>query len=58
VTGTLGTTVRYQIGRIVSLQLRVQDRLYRVRFGGPNPAGQPPLHISFGLALPFVELAP
>jgi hypothetical protein len=58
VSGILGTTVRCQIGRIVSLQLRVQDRLYRVRFGGPNPASRPPLQISFGLGLPIVESAP
>ena len=58
VSGILGTTVRYQMGRIVSLQLRVQDRLYRVRFGRPSPGGRPPLQISFGLGLPIVESAP
>jgi hypothetical protein len=58
VSGILGTTVRYQIGRIVSLQLRVQDRLYRVHFGGPSAGSRPPLHISFGLGLPIVESAP
>lgn len=58
VSGILGTTVRYQIGRIVTLQLRVQDRLYRVRFGSPNAGSRPPLQISFGLGLPFVESAP
>jgi hypothetical protein len=58
VSGILGTTVRYQVGRIVSLQLRVQDRFYRVHFGGPNAGSRPPVQISFGLALPFVELAP
>jgi hypothetical protein len=59
VSGILGTTVRYQIGRIVILHLRVQERLYRVRFGGRNPGSStPPLQISFGLSLPFVESAP
>jgi hypothetical protein len=59
VSGVLGTTVRCQVGRIVSLRLRVQDRLYRVRFGGRNPgSSRPPLQISFGLSLPFVESAP
>jgi hypothetical protein len=58
VSGILGTTVRYKIGRIVSLQLRVQDRLYRVRFGGPSGGTPPPLRISFGLGLPIVESAP
>jgi hypothetical protein len=58
VTGILGTTVRYHIGRLVSLQLRVQDRLYRVRLGGPNPGNRQPLQISFGLGLPIVESLP
>jgi hypothetical protein len=59
VTGILGTAVRYRIGRMVSLHLRIQDRLYRVRFGGGDPgSSKPPLRISFGLGLPFVESAP
>jgi hypothetical protein len=59
VTGILGTTVRYQIGRIASLHLRVQDRLYRVRFGDRDPgSSRPPLQISFGLGLLFLESAP
>jgi hypothetical protein len=58
VSGILATTVRYQIGRSVSLHLRVQDRLYRVRFGGGNPgSARSPLRISFGVGLPFVESA-
>lgn len=56
VTGILGTAVRYQIGQIVSLLLRVQERLYRVRFGGRDPgSSRSPLQISFGLGLPFLE---
>lgn len=59
VTGILGTTVRYQIGRIASLHLRVQGRLYRVRVGSQATGGpRPPLQISFGLGLPLVESAP
>jgi hypothetical protein len=59
VTGTLGTTVRYQIGRIVSLHLRVQGRLYQVRVGSQATGGpRPPLQISFGLGLPLVESVP
>jgi hypothetical protein len=58
VTGILGTAVRYQIGQIVSLHLRVQERLYRVRFGQQQPvSSRPPLQISFGLGLPFLETA-
>jgi hypothetical protein len=58
VSGILGTTVRYQIGQIVSLHLRIQDRLYRVRFGQQEPvSSRPPLQISFGLGFPFLESA-
>ncbi len=58
VSGILGTAVRYQIGQIVSLHLRVQERLYRVRFGQQEPVrSKPPLQISFGLGLPFLEAA-
>jgi hypothetical protein len=53
-SGIVGSTVRYQIGRVVGLRLRIQDRLYRVRFGSRG-AGRPssPLRLSFGLDLPF-----
>jgi hypothetical protein len=58
VSGILGTAVRYQIGQIVSLHLRLQERLYRVRFGQHEPIrSRPPLQISFGLGLPFLESA-
>jgi hypothetical protein len=58
-TGIVGTTIRYQVGRIVSLQMRVQERLYRIHFGDVANAGSSkrPLQISFGLGLPFVESA-
>jgi len=59
VSGIFGTTLRYQVARIASLHLRVQERLYRVRFGGLDPgSSKSPLQISFGLGLPFVESAP
>jgi hypothetical protein len=59
VSGILGTTMRYQLGRIVSLKLRVQNRLYRVRLAGRDPgSSRQPLRISFGVNFPFVESAP
>jgi hypothetical protein len=59
VSGILGTTIRCQIGRLGTLKLRIQDRLYRVRFGGGDPgSSRPPLQVFFGLDLPFVESAP
>jgi hypothetical protein len=59
VSAVLGTIVRYQIGRIVSLQLRVQERLYRARFGGGEPGkSRRPLQVSLGLGFPFLDLTP
>jgi hypothetical protein len=59
VSGILGTTAHYKIGRIARVQLRIQDRLYRVRFGGGGPlSSKPPLQISLGLGLLFLESAP
>jgi hypothetical protein len=56
VTGIVGTTMRYQIRQIVSLQLRVEERLYRVRFGGTDSgSSRSPLQISLGLGLPFLD---
>jgi hypothetical protein len=53
---TLGTTLRCQIGRIVSLRMSIQERLYRVRFGGRDPgSSRSPLQVSFGLGLPFLK---
>lgn len=58
-SGVLGTTVRYQIARIMILKLRVQERLFRVRFGGPDPGrSKSPLQVSFGMELPFLEPVP
>jgi hypothetical protein len=59
VSGIIGTSVRYQIGRIMGFRLRVRERLYRVRFGS-SAAGnsRSPLQISFGLDLPFARFVP
>ena len=58
-TGTLGTAVRYQIGRIVSLSLRVQQRLCRIRLGPHAPTNsRSPLDFAFGVSLPFLEATP
>lgn len=52
----IGTGVRYEIGRIVSLKLKIQERLLRLRFGAPDTGSRKsPLQVSFGLGLPFLE---
>jgi hypothetical protein len=59
VSGVLGTTAHYKVGRIAILELRVQDRLYRIRFGSRgNGSSRSPLQVSIGLGLPFQESAP
>ena len=52
----IGTGLRYEIGRIVSLKLKIQERLLRLRFGAQD-SGKPksPLQVTFGLGLPFLE---
>ena len=59
VSGIVGTTALYQVGRIARLQVRVQERLYRIRFGGGDAATpRPPLQVSVGLSLLFLEPIP
>jgi hypothetical protein len=58
VSAVLGSTLIYQIGRIVSLKLRINERLYRIHFGSGDPvSSKRPLQLSFGLGLPFLESA-
>jgi hypothetical protein len=58
-TGIVGTTVCYRIGRIVGLRMRIQDRLYRVGFGHRSAGrSSSPLHLTFGLDLPFHHVDP
>ena len=55
-SGVLGSTAHYKIARIATLLLRVQDRLYRVRFGSQSGGkSRSPLQVSIGLGLPFQE---
>jgi hypothetical protein len=55
-TGVIGTTVRYQLGRIVAVQMRIQERLYRICFGGDPGRARPPLRVTFALSFPFLDL--
>jgi hypothetical protein len=57
--GSVGTTVHFQVGRVAGLRLRVEDRVYRVRFGNRSAGGSSsPLHVSLGLDLPFHPRGP
>lgn len=58
VNAVVGTALSYRIGRLVTLKLRVQERLYRVRFGDHPPGrSRSPLQVAFGLGFPFLESA-
>lgn len=57
VTSVIGTSVTYTVGRLVSLKLRIQERLYRVQFGPHPPTrSRSPFQVSFGVGFPFLEL--
>jgi hypothetical protein len=55
VSAVLGTALRYQVGRIVSFTLRVQQRLLRLRLGDQDGKGSRPFQVAFALGLPFFE---
>jgi hypothetical protein len=54
-SAALGSAVRYQWGRIVSFTLRVQQRLFRVRFGDQDAGGSRPFQVALGVGFPFLE---
>jgi hypothetical protein len=55
-SAVLGTAVRYQVGQLVSLTLRVQERLLRLRFGDHNTgSSRRPLQCTFAVGFPFLE---
>jgi hypothetical protein len=52
----IGTALRYEIGRIVSLKLKIQERLLRLRFGAQESGrSKSPLQVSFALGFPILE---
>ena len=56
VSGVIGMTLAYQIGQLVLLKVRIQERLYRVTFGDQgSPTTRPPFRVTFALALPFLQ---
>jgi hypothetical protein len=52
----LGTAVTYQFRQLVSLTMRVQQRLLRLRFGEQQDGSSGrPLQLTFGVGFPFLE---
>jgi hypothetical protein len=54
-SAVVGSAVHYQWGRIVSLTLRVQERLLRLRLGDQDGGGSRPFQVALGVGLPFLE---
>ena len=56
ISGSIGSTWVYRIGTILSLKLKVRERLFKLRFGDFSPgSSKSPLQVSFGVGLPFLE---
>jgi|SRR5688572_14936881 len=51
----LGTTVRYQVGQLVSFTVKVQHRLLTLRSGQPAGPGSRALQTRFGVGFPILE---
>lgn len=51
----LGTSVRYQVGQLVSFTVKVQHRLLRLRSGEPGGGNSRPLQLRFGVGFPILE---
>ena len=51
----LGTTVRYRVGQLVSLTVKVQHRLFTIRSGQPGAGSSSPLQMKFGVGFPMLE---
>ena len=54
-SAVLGTTVRYQVGQLLSLTLKVQQRLLTLRSGQPAGPGSRSLQTRFGVGFPILE---
>ena len=54
-TAILGTAVRYQVGELVSLTVKVQHRLLKLRFGEQGGGNSRPLQMTFGVGFPILE---
>ena len=54
-SAVLGTALRYQVGQLVSFTLKVQQRLFKVRFGEQGGGNSRPLRMTFGVGLPILE---
>jgi hypothetical protein len=54
-SAVLGTAVRYQVGQLVSFTVKLQQRLFKVRFGEQGGSNSRPLRMTFGVGFPILE---
>jgi hypothetical protein len=54
-SAVLGTAVTYQLGQIVSVTIKVQQRLLNLRFGDDKVSSKRPLRVTFGVGFPILE---
>jgi hypothetical protein len=55
-SAVLGTAVHYQVGRLLSLTLKAQERLLRVQFGEQDGGSARPFQVAFAVGFPFLSL--
>ncbi|HEY8197426.1 MAG TPA: hypothetical protein VIG04_10630 [Gemmatimonadales bacterium] len=54
-SAVLGTTVRYQVGQLVSFTVKLQHRLLTIRSGAPGGSNSRPLQMRFGVGFPILD---
>ncbi|MFL5491838.1 MAG: hypothetical protein ACJ8AV_10485 [Gemmatimonadales bacterium] len=54
-TASVGTSVRYRFRQLVSLSVRVEQRVLRLQFGDQLGGSSRPFRVAFGVGLPFLE---
>jgi hypothetical protein len=55
-SGVVGSTLLYHVGRLVTLKLKVQERLFRFHSGDEGfPVSGRPFRVSFGVEFPFLR---
>ena len=54
-TASVGTSVRYRFRQLVSLSVRVEQRVLRLQFGDQLAGSSRPFRVAFGVGLPFLD---
>lgn len=54
-TASVGTSVRYRFRQLLSLSVRVEQRVLRLQFGDQLGGSSRPFRVAFGVGLPFLD---